>query len=233
MTARVARRLAAAVACTAFASMVHAAADVQDLAALRRIAETAARQGTADLPGRVVIDVPAMDSRVRLPACESLETFTPPGTRLWGRTQVGIRCQGPDSWSVLVPLQVQVFGPAVYSARPLVAGQPIGATDVVERDSDLTKLSAGVLSSVDDAIGKVPRLGVSAGQALRGDMLRGKAIVAAGQNVSIVYRSNGIVVRSEGRALHAAGLGESVQVRSASGKALKGTVTAPGEVEVR
>ncbi len=80
---------------------------------------------------------------------------------------MGIRCQGPDSWSVLVPVQVQVFGPAVYSARPLVAGQPIGATDVVERDSDLTKLSAGVLSSVDDAIGKVPRLGVSAGQALR------------------------------------------------------------------
>ncbi len=79
MTVRVPRGLAAALACTAFASMVHAAADVQDLTALRRIAETAARQGTADLPGRVVIEVPAMDSRVRLPACESLETFTPRG----------------------------------------------------------------------------------------------------------------------------------------------------------
>jgi len=210
-----------------------AAEPAQDLDALRRLAVQYAEDQTRELPGRVVIEAGTIDARLRLPACRTLERFLPAGVRLWGRSQVGIRCADPESWTVMIPLSIQVWGPAVYSARPLAAGRPLTPEDLQVRDSDLAQFPAGVITDPETALGRLPRMGVGAGLALRADMLRNPAVVQAGSQVSVVFRGEGLVVRGEGKALASAGMGEPVQVRTASGRVVKATVTGPGEVEVR
>jgi len=206
---------------------------VQDLDALRRLAVQYAEDNTRELPGRVVIEAGAMDGRLRLPACRTVERFLPAGVRLWGRTQVGMRCIDPESWTLMIPMSVQVWGPAVYAARPLAAGRALTAEDLQVRESDLAQFPGGVVTDPEAVLGRVPRMGVGAGLALRADMLRNPAVVQAGSPVSVVFRGEGMVVRGEGKAMTSAGMGEAVQVRTASGRVIKATVTGPGEVEVR
>lgn len=212
---------------------LQALAQNQDLEAVRRAAEEFVRGQTANLPGEVVVQAGALDQRLQLHVCESLQSYLPAGTRLWGRTNVGVRCQRPEGWSIIVPVTVQVMGDALYSARPLTRGEPVAELDIVTQRADLTQLPAGVLTDRSQALGRVPSVSLAAGLPLRAEMLRGAFVVTQGQNVRIVFSGDGFKVSSEGRALGNAALGEFVQVRAASGKVVKGQASAAGVVEVK
>lgn len=205
----------------------------EKLERIQALAEAQVESATRELPGRVEISAGPVDRHLRLPACDDARSFVPRGTRLWGRAVVGVRCSSPQAWTVMVPVSVKVFGPAVYTARPLAAGEPLTRADLQIRDVDLTQLPAGVVTDVGAAIGRVPRLALSAGLPVRAGMLKGVTIISPGHPVTLVYRDNGYVVKAEGKALNAAAAGQSVQVRTPSGRVITGVAVAPGEVEVR
>src|SRR5512134_4162882 len=48
----------------------------------------------ADMPAgtRVEVEVGALDPRLKLGPCARITPYLPTGTRLWGRAQVGLRC---------------------------------------------------------------------------------------------------------------------------------------------
>lgn len=208
-------------------------AQQQDLEALRRAAEGFAQAQAGDLPGDVTVEVGAIDPRVQLPACASLQAFLPPGARLWGRTSVGVRCKRPENWTLVVPVTVRVMAEALFAARPLARGEPVTPEDLTTQKVDLTQLPAGALTDRSQAVGRVPSVSLAAGLPLRADMLRGAYVVVQGQDVRIVFSGDGFRVSSDGKALGNAALGEYVQVRAASGKVVKGQVSAAGLVEVK
>jgi flagella basal body P-ring formation protein FlgA len=210
-----------------------AIAQNQDLQSLRNTVAEFARSQAARLPGEVEIEVSALDERLQLSACQGLQPYLPAGSRLWGRSSVGVRCQRPESWSIIVPVTVKVMGEALYTARPLARGEALTDQDVTAQRTDLTQLPAGVLTDRSQAVGRIPNVSVAAGLPLRAEMLRGAYVVTQGQNVRIVFAGEGFKVSSEGRALGNAALGETVQVRSASGKVVKGQASAAGVVEVK
>ena len=84
-------------------------------------AERYVRQQTQGFPGKPQIKIGSLDVS-RLPPCTTHEAFSPPGTRLSGKTHVGVRCLGPNIWSVLVPVQIAITGTYLTTARPLAAG---------------------------------------------------------------------------------------------------------------
>jgi len=43
---------------------------------------------------RMEVTVGALDSRLKLAPCAKVEPYLPPGTRLWGKTRLGLRCMG-------------------------------------------------------------------------------------------------------------------------------------------
>ena len=150
-----------------------AAAPSQDLDAVRKAVADFARSQTTKLPGEVEIEVPPLDDRLQLSACRALQTYLPAGTRPWGRSSVGVRCQKPESWSIVVPVTVKVMAEALYAARPLARGEPLTDQDVTSQRTDLTQLPAGVLTDRNQAVGRIPNLSVTAGLPLRADMLHG------------------------------------------------------------
>src|SRR5450830_1910176 len=45
-----------------------------------------------DLPLRMEVSVGELDRRLRLAPCQDIQPYIPPGTRLWGKTRIGLRC---------------------------------------------------------------------------------------------------------------------------------------------
>lgn len=190
------------------------------------------RSQTQGLPGQVTYSVGQLDQHARSTPCSAFEPFLPPGSRLWGKTTVGIRCLGPTRWTVYVPVQIRVSGSYVVAARPLRPGQTVNADDLLTHTGDLGALPAGVLSEPAQAIGKTVRNGVAPGQPLRSDLLSAPWVVQQGQSVKLLSAGAGFTVSNEGRALNNATQGQVVQVRTASGQLVSGVARSGGVVEV-
>lgn len=187
---------------------------------------------TQGLPGSVQISVGPLDPRSQLGPCSSYEPFIPAGSRLWGKTNIGVKCTSPSIWTVYVPINVVVSGHYLKAARMLPAGQAITGNDIEVAQGDLTKLPDGILTDPAQAIGKPPRIGLAAGQPLRADQLVVPPAIRQGQSVKLITRGPGFSVSSEGKALTNAGEGQTVQVRGASGQTVSGIARAGGIVEI-
>ncbi len=190
------------------------------------------RAQTQGLPGQVSYTIGKLDARTQLSPCQAFEPFLPQGTRLWGKTTIGVRCLGPSTWTVYVAVQVNVTGNYLIAARTMPNGYTLAAADVVARSGDLSKLPASVLTDATQAIGKTLKNGVGTGQPLRSDQLLTSWAVQMGQTVKTVSNGTGFSVSSDGKALNNAVEGQVVQVRIASGQTVSGIARAGGIVEV-
>lgn len=190
------------------------------------------RTQTQGLPGKVSYSIGQLDSRTQLTPCNAFEPFLPAGSRLWGKATVGVRCLGPSAWTIYIPVQVNVQGNYLVTARSMTAGQLVGAIDIVSRSGDLSSLPANILTDQAQAVGKTVKNGVAAGQPLRSDFLIAPWAVQQGQSVKLVSKGSGFSVSSEGKALNNAVDGQVAQVRTASGQTVSGIARPGGVVEV-
>lgn len=200
---------------------------------VRAFLEREVAQAAASFPGRIEIAVGAVDPRRNLPACEKVEPFLPPGTRLWGKANVGLRCRAGAAWTVFLPIDVKIFAPALVTARPLAIGQPIEPADVKIEEVELTREPAGALSDPAALEERVAARALPAGALLRPEHLRTRPVIAQGDMVKVVYLGAGFSVATEGKALTAAASGQSVRVQMDTGRVVSGTAREGRRVELR
>jgi flagella basal body P-ring formation protein FlgA len=213
-------------------SVAAGAAPRATAAPLYRTVEDYLRAQTQGLPGKVSYRITPLDARTRLSPCDAFEPFQPAGAAPWGKTTVGVRCLGPASWTLYVQVRISVETRYLVAARPLAAGQVIGENDFIVRNGDLGTLPMSVLMDAGQALGKTARIGIGAGQPLRGDQLIAPWAVQQGQTVKTVSRGAGFSVSNEGRALNNAQEGQVVRVRTPSGQTVSGIAKAGGVVEI-
>ena len=190
------------------------------------------RTQTRGLPGRVQFTISPLDIRTQLAPCPAVEAFLPPGARLWGRVSVGVRCLGPAGWTIYVPTQISVTTNYLVSARPLTPGQVLTMNDFITQSGDLAGLPNGVVTDVQQALGKTVRNGIAAGQPLRGDLLMAPLLIQQGQTVKVISQGSGFSVTSEGRAMNNASEGQIAQVRLSSGQTVSGIARSVGVIEI-
>jgi len=183
--------------------------------------------------GTVQVDVGQIDGRITLPKCPQLEPFVPPGGRLWGKTSVGVRCEGDFAWTIYVPAEVKVMANVLHVARPVARDQAIGFDDVTLQMANLTQIPDGILTEYTQAVGKIAAMNLMAGQPVRQNMLRAPYIILRGQNVKLMVIGRGFSVSSEGHALSDASEGQVVQVRNSAGRIISGLARHNGVVEVQ
>lgn len=184
------------------------------------------------LPGKVKITLGQIDSRLSLAQCANMEAFMPNGSRIWGKTTVGVRCTIPSSWTLFVQADVSVTGNYVVSAAPLARGQILESEQLSMAVGDLTKLPNGVITDKIQAVGKTIIVSIPAGTPLRSDALRVQAAIQQGQNVRLITLGNGFEVSTEGHALNSANAGQPVQIRLANGQVVTGTAKPDGTAEM-
>lgn len=170
--------------------------------------------------------------RAALAPCRRAEPFLPASARLWGRSSLGLRCTDGATWSVLVPVTVRLWGPALVAAAPLAAGSLPQAQDVQEQEIELTHEGSSVLHDASQVAGRQLVRPVAPGQALHAEMFRLPQVVQAGDPVRLRIQGQGFVLTASGQALGSAAEGQPVRVRSELGRVLSGTAHEGRTVDV-
>jgi len=205
-------------------------AATQDHAQINNVAAAFVQQQSAALPGKVTYKVNEIDQRIALPACARLEAFLPAGSQFIGKTSIGVRCMEKNGWSIFVPVQIKVSLNLLVSARQLPLGHTLQEQDIASQTTETSQTEG--LTDPKQALGKMLRYGIAAGQVLREDMLRLPFSVTQGQIVPLVVQGDGFGIRSEGAALGNASDGQTVRVRIGSGRVIGGVARASGIVEI-
>lgn len=187
---------------------------------------------TQGLPGKVSYSIGQVDARALQSQCQALETFLPNGSRLWGKSTVGIRCMAPTTWTIYVQVHVRVTGNYLVATRAIPAGRTLTTEDIASKSGDLTRLPSGALFELDSALGRAAKNGIVAGQPLREDQLILSWAIQRGQNVKTLVTGSGFSVSSDGKALNNATEGQIVQVRTSSGQVISGIARNGGIVEI-
>jgi flagella basal body P-ring formation protein FlgA len=202
-------------------------------AAARRFVEReAAVVAAAGSQGRVQVTAGNVDSRLQLAPCARTEFFVPAGTRLWGRAHVGLRCVQGANWSLLMPVTVRIYGPALVATRHLAALQPIVAEDLRVAEVEWTRELHGVATDPLQLDNRVPTRPIAVGQPIPVAILRTPQVVAQGDAVKVVGAGRGFSVSTSAVALAAAQDGQAVRVRTEAGRVLTGTARTGRIVEV-
>jgi flagella basal body P-ring formation protein FlgA len=204
----------------------------QDGDAVRAAALTFLTQQAAGLPGKPDITVTPVFPR-GLAACATLEPFLPAGSRLWGRTTVGVRCSGDRPWTLYLQARVSVMATYYLAARAVAPGEVLSAADLIPRDGDLTTMPQAIVTDPSQAVGAVTLSRLAAGLPLRTDMLRGAGAVVIGQTVRVVTGGAGFSISAEGSAMNNAAPGQQVRVKTAGGQIISGVVKDGSTVEIQ
>ena len=207
------------------------ASAVQDHTQISNIVDAFVQQQTATLPGNVSYKINGIDQRITLSECARLEAFLPAGSQLIGKTSVGVRCIEKGGWSIFIPVLIKVSINLLVSTRQLPLGHTLQKGDIASQTMEISQ--AGGFTDPKQVLGKVLRYGIAAGQVLREDMLRAPYSITQGQVVQLVVQGGNFSIRSEGVALNNAGEGQTVQVRTSSGRVISGVAGAGGVVEIK
>lgn len=233
-----ARSACAALACL-LSGAIHAQAVADPAAELgeltqRFLNEALVRNQPADIPLRMEVSVGALDSRLKLAPCARVEPYLPAGSRLWGRTRLGLRCvDGPSPWNVFLPVTIKAWGPAWVLTANVVPGAVLSASDATQAEVDWAADTAAVVANADAWIGQTAARQLMAGQALRQTMIKAPGLFKAGAQVRVVAQGPGYAVTSAGQALAAGSAGQTVRVRMDNGRIITGIVEEDGTVAIR
>ena len=227
--ARAAQRAAAALllsaslgVCAQTASGETWANEIQQLAG-----QTAAPAGA-----RVEVEVGTLDPRLKLAPCARITPYVPTGTRLWGRTRVGLRCDDGARWSVFLPITVKVFADAWTVNQALPPGAALEASHLQQNEVDVAAEPSPVIRQPQAAIGRTLTRALKAGQALREADLKPRQWFAAGDTVRVITAGSGFAISADGQALSAGIDGQPVKVRIEGGRVVSGRATAERRIEV-
>ncbi|MGY0195469.1 flagellar basal body P-ring formation chaperone FlgA [Leptothrix sp. BB-4] len=191
-------------------------------------------QAGAPLGARVEVVPGQLDPRLRLAPCDQIQPYLPPGARPWGKTRVGLRCtRGPVAWNVYLPVTVKVWAPALVTAVPVPADQPLAPEHLQLAVVDIAEQASPVFSRSDELLGRRLSRAQPAGATLRADALRARIWFAAGDTVQVDSVGNGFRISGEAEALSPGVEGQPVRLRSASGKLLSAWPVGDRRAEIR
>ena len=224
------RVVASGVLLCLFASRAGAQAEVEAVNLGQRWLESAMTQAQPATSAngialRMEVSVGALDARLRLAPCAKVEPFVPPGTRLWGKSRLGLRCvDGASRWSVFLPVTVKAFGPAWVAKSSVSAGTLLSLDDAMEAEVDWAEEASPVAALPEQWIGQVATRSWAAGQTIRQSMVKAPQVFQAGAQIRVVAQGPGFQVSSDGQALTAGVVGQAARVRVEGGRMMSGVV---------
>ena len=199
---------------------------------LQALAMAGARQ-VAPGQARVDVELGRLDPRLRLAPCAQIQPYLPPGTRMWGRTRLGLRClSGVTKWNVTLPLTIKVYGPAFVAASDLPAGTVLSQDHLRLAEVDIAGEAGAIYTQADGWLGRALVRPVAAGEALRSADLKLRHWVEPGDRVQVLATGDGYAVAGEGQALGVGLEGQNVRVRFDNGRMVTGRTVGERRVEV-
>jgi flagella basal body P-ring formation protein FlgA len=207
-------------------------AQEQDLTKVKKTAEQFLLQQSKHYNGKIIVTVGEIDKRLKLHACEELQTFLPNGSKAWGKTTVGVRCNGFKPWTIFISSQVQIYGDYYQTRKGFTQGQNIEESDLIKMNGEVSAMPASIVTNVQTAIGKTMLTSLVAGTPLRKEMFKDTPVVKQGQFVKVTLHGNGFTMSNEAIAINNASEGQVAKAKTNDGQLISGIARAGGVIEV-
>lgn len=217
------------------AALAQASALSDDLGAIsdQWLQGALAQSEMQSMPLRMEVQLGKLDPRLNLAPCNRVEPYLPNGSKLWGRTRIGLRCvEGAKPWNVFLPVTIKAFGPAWVLTNNVNMGEVLTHDHAMQAEVDWAESPHAVIALPDDWVGQTAARNLTAGMALRQTMIKAADIFKAGAGVKVRVDGGGFALTSSGKALEAGAVGQNVRVRMDNGRTVIGTVNQQGEVVV-
>jgi flagella basal body P-ring formation protein FlgA len=210
------------------------AAEIQSLASIRLQAESFITSYPYQSPYPAGFKLGNLDSRLRLKAChDALSIEFSRRDQVHGNTALLVRCPSNARWKIHLPVRIDVFDDVAVAAKPLLKGQKIDDSAISFQKHNITRLKNGYYSKTSSMNQLQAKRNLARGTVLTPARLAPLLMVRSGQQVTLVLNYNGLQIRSSGKALQSATLGQLVKVRnSQSMKIVEGVVSGEGLVRI-
>lgn len=223
--------------CGALAALLltaNANAGVQSLEAIQAAAEGFVRASLPENSARHFVTAGKLDPRLRLDECASpLEAFSQGAAATNARQTIGVRCPNANSWTLYVPVTVEVEVSVLVLRRPLARRARVEMTDVEPQVRRLPGSSAAFINDIASLQGHRLKRALPVGTALTVEMLVPDVIVRRGQQVTLIAASGPVQIRAQGQALTEGGAADRVRVQNVTSlKVVEGVVESDGSVRV-
>lgn len=182
-------------------------------------------QPSASVPLQMSVEVGRLNPRLTLAPCAQVEPYIPVGSKLWGKTRLGVRClDGPTRWNIFLPVTIKAFGPAWVVKGNVLPGKVLTEDDAMEAEVDWAEERNPILGTPAQWVGQVASRSLTAGQALRQGMTRPAQVFQAGAQVRVVAQGVGFNITTAGQALSPGYVGQSARVKMDNGRVMSGIV---------
>lgn len=210
------------------------ATEIQSLASIRLQAESFIMNYPYESPYPPGFKLGNLDSRLRLKAChEPLSVAFSRSNIVHGNTALMVRCPTNAKWKIHLPVRIDVFDDVVVAAKPLLKGQKIDNSAIAFQKHNIARLKNGYYSKSSALEQLQAKRNLVRGTVLTPAKLAPLLMVRSGQQVTLVLNYNGLQIKSSGKALQSATLGQLIKVRnSQSLKIVEGVVSGEGLVRI-
>jgi flagellar basal body P-ring formation protein FlgA len=179
----------------------------------------------------VEVTVGAIDSRLRLPSCPTLQVILPPTNAAVMTARV--ECDSPN-WTIYVPVRLHAWIDAVVAAINLTPNTKLTADLLTSARVDMFASTGGLMTEATRAEGKILRVGLLAGAPVLSPFLEMPIVVHRGQRVLLTLTDPSMIIRATALALEDGRIGESIRVENPdTNKILQATVAGDGTVEIK
>jgi flagellar basal body P-ring formation protein FlgA len=211
-----------------------ALATPQSIDDVQTAAEEFVRSRLPASPAKQYVTAAKLDPRLRVDSCDQpLQTFEQSATALGERVTVGVRCAAANTWTLYVPVAVEVEIPVLVLRRALARRARVAIIDVEPQTRRVPGNAASFLLDAASLQGHRLKRSLPAGTALTVDMLVPDVVVRRGQQVTLIAASGPVEIRAQGHALTEGGVADRVRVQNTSSlKVVEGVVESDSVVRV-
>jgi flagellar basal body P-ring formation protein FlgA len=219
--------------CAWFATAAFATT-TQSLDDIQSAAESFVRSHLPSSKVKQFVTASKLDPRLRVAACDQpLQAFEQSATTLGERMTVGVRCASANSWTLYIPVSVEVEVPVLVLRRALARRARVDLIDVEPETRRMPGSAATFLQDVTSLQGHRLKRSLPAGTALTVDMLVPDVVVRRGQQVTLIAATGPVEIRAQGHALTEGGVDDRIRVQNMSSlKVVEGVVESDHVVRV-
>jgi flagellar basal body P-ring formation protein FlgA len=125
---------------------------------------------------------------------------------------IDFRVDGTPAGRVTAYIDLDIRVPVVVAVRPLARFQPLTRDDLTMEKKDLSQLPTGVLTDMNEVVGKRMRRAVDANTVLRSDLIELPPLIRYGDVVTIVAETSGLRITALGKAVQQGRRGDLITV---------------------
>ncbi len=210
-------------------------ADWQNLLSISMQVESFIDNYNYESPYPARVKLAQIDQRLKLKAClEPLEINFTNSQKVMGNTSLSIQCKTPVKWQLHLPVRIDIYDDIALNKSAILKGQTIDVNNIHYHKKNITNLHQGFFKKTDSLDRLQAKRNLTPNSILNASNIAPKLLVVSGQQVTILLKINGLQIKSTGKALQSASLGQTIKVKNTqSNKIVEGVVSSEGQVNVR